>query len=108
MRYLWDRDEQIGPLSALIQGILRQQPVAQAIEAHALAATPEQVDAEAVAKLLDDADKQLRDSSPTMANLARLREQVSRLGDQAAWIGDEKKRRHLLDRATSILEKIGP
>jgi hypothetical protein len=44
--YLWDRDEQIGPLASLIQGILRQQP---AEKAHALAATPEHVDGAALA-----------------------------------------------------------
>lgn len=104
MRYLWDRDEQIGPLASLVQGILRTQPAQQA---HPLAATPERVDGEAVAKLLDDADRQLREGRPTLAGLARLREQVNRLADQAAWVGDEKARRHLLGRATSLLEKIG-
>jgi MoxR-like ATPase len=104
LRYLWDREEQIGPLASLIEGILRQQPAAGA---HTLAATPERVDGEALAKLLDDSERQLKAASPTLANLARLREQVSRLADQAAWVRDDKVRRHLLDRTSSLLEKIG-
>jgi MoxR-like ATPase len=104
LRYLWDREEQIGPLSSLIQGILRQQPSAGA---HALAVTPERVDGEALARLLDDSERQIKGPAPTLANLARLREQVSRLADQAAWVADDKVRRHLLDRTSSLLEKIG-
>ncbi len=104
LRYLWDREEQIGPLASLIQGILRQQPVAGA---HALAATPERVDGQALARLLDESERQLADTNPTLANLARLRKQVSRLADQAAWVVDEKVRRHLLDRTSVLLEKIG-
>jgi len=104
MRYLWDREEQIGPLTALIQGILRQQPADQS---HPLAATPERVDGAAVARLLDEVTAQLKETKPTLANLARLREQTMRLSDQAAWVGDEKARRHLLERASSLLEKIG-
>jgi MoxR-like ATPase len=104
LRYLWDREEQIGPLSSLIEGILRQQPAAGS---HALAATPERVDGGAIAKLLDDSERQLKGTSPTLANLARLREQVGRLADQAAWVGDDKVRRHLLDRTSALLEKIG-
>ena len=104
MRYVWDRDEQIGPLASLIQGILRQQPAEQA---HPLAAVPERVDGEKVAKQLDEAEAQLKDSDRTLAVIARLREQVNRLSDQAAWVSDETARRHLLDRASSLLEKIG-
>lgn len=104
MRYLWDREEQIGPLSSLMEGLLRQQP---AERAHPRAATPERVEPEAVAQLLDDADRQLHDVNPSLANLARLREQVSRLADQAAWVGDDNARRHLLERSTALLEKIG-
>ena len=104
MRYLWDRDEQIGPLATLIQGILRQQTAEQA---HPLAATPERVDGETVAKLLADAERQLKEIKPTLANLSRLREQVSRLADQAAWIGDVAARQHMLQSAQILLEKIG-
>jgi MoxR-like ATPase len=104
MRYLWDRDEQINPLATLIQGILRQQP---AEKAHPLAATPERIDGDAVARQLNEVEEELKGTKPTLANLARLREQLGRLADQAAWVGDAKARRHLLDRASSLLEKVG-
>jgi MoxR-like ATPase len=104
MRYLWDRAEQIGPLAALVQGVLRQQP---AERAHPLAATPERVDGEAVARQLNEAENELQGPKPTLAGLARLREQVGRLADQAAWVVDEPARRHLLERAAALLEKIG-
>jgi MoxR-like ATPase len=104
MRYVWDRDEQIGPLASLIQGILRQQPGERA---HPLAAVPERVDGEKVARQLDDAEAQMKDTNRTLAVLARLREQVNRLADQAAWVADERIRRHLIDRASSLLERIG-
>lgn len=104
LRYLWDRDEQIGPLTSLVEGILRQQPAEQA---HPRAVVPERVDSEAVAKQLDDAEMQLKEKTPSLANLARLREQVSRLADQAGWIGDQKVRSHLLDRTAALLERIG-
>lgn len=104
MRYLWDRDEQINPLATLIQGILRQQ---SAEKAHPLAATPERIDGDAVGRQLSEVEEELKVAKPTLASLARLREQLGRLADQAAWVGDDKARRHLLDRATSLLEKVG-
>ena len=104
MRYVWDRDEQIGPLASLIQGILRQQP---GEHAHPLAVVPERVDGEKIAKQFDEVDSQLKEGNRTLAVLARLREQVNRLVDQAAWVADENARRHLLDRASALLERIG-
>jgi hypothetical protein len=87
----------------LVQGILRQQPAANA---HPLAATPERIDGEAIARELDQAEKELLEPKPSLASLARLREQIGRLADQSAWVMDEKARRHLLERTASLLEKI--
>jgi MoxR-like ATPase len=103
-RYVWDRDEQIGPLEALIQEFLRNQPTEQA---HRLAALPEKVDPELLATEMDEVERQLTESTPSLAGLARLREQIVRLSDQAAWVVDSDIRRHLLDRSAEILEKIG-
>src|SRR5260221_2395766 len=41
LRYVWDRAEQIAPLAALVNGVLKDQPDAQT--AHPLAAVPERV-----------------------------------------------------------------
>jgi MoxR-like ATPase len=104
LRYVWDREEQIAPLTSLVQGILRQQPLEHA---HPLAATPERVDGEQLARELTDAEAQLGKRS-SLAELARLREQVARVADRAAWVADEAARRHLTEKAGSLLRRIGP
>jgi MoxR-like ATPase len=103
LRYVWDREEQIAPLSSLVQGILRQQPADQA---HPLAATPERVDGEQLARELAEAEAQVVQRS-SLAELARLREQVSRVADRAAWVADDAARRHLRDKASALLQRIG-
>jgi MoxR-like ATPase len=103
LRYVWDREEQIAPLTSLVQGILRQQPV---VNAHPLAATPERVDGEQLARELAEAEEQVGKRS-SLAELARLREQVSRVADRAAWVADDAARRHLRDKASALLQRIG-
>src|SRR5439155_4736631 len=54
LRYVWDRAEQIAPLAALVNGLLdrhRDEP-----GAHPLAAVPERVDAEDLARQLESAE----------------------------------------------------
>jgi hypothetical protein len=36
-----------------------------------------------------------------------LRERIAGLSDRAAWIGDEANRKHLLERAAALLERLG-
>jgi len=103
LRYVWDREEQIAPLTSLVQGILRQQSAEQA---HPLAATPERVDGEQLARELADIEQQVGKRS-SLAELARLREQVSRVADRSAWVTDDAARRHLRDKASTLLQKIG-
>jgi MoxR-like ATPase len=103
LRYVWDREEQIAPLTSLVQGILRHQPAEQA---HPLAAAPERVDGEQLARELTDVEERLNGKS-SLADLARLREHVTRVADRAAWIGDEATRRHLTEKATRLLQRIG-
>lgn len=104
LRYVWDREEQIAPLTSLVEGILRQQPAEMA---HPLAATPERVDGEQLARELSEAEDRLGGKS-SLAELARLREQIARVADRAAWVADEQARRHLTDRAGTLLRRIGP
>jgi MoxR-like ATPase len=103
LRYVWDREEQIAPLTSLVEGILRQQPAEQP---HPLAVTPERVDGEALARELAEAEGQLNGKT-SLAELARLREQVGRVADRAAWVGDEVARRHLAEKAGALLQRIG-
>jgi len=103
LRYVWDREEQNAALASLVQGLLRQQGGEQA---HPLAATPERVDGEALARELSDAEARLNGKS-SLADLARLREQIGRVVDRAAWVSDDSARRHLTERAGSLLQRIG-
>lgn len=104
LRYVWDRVEQIGPLGSLVSGILDTAPAADA--PHPRAARPEQVDAEELARELEEAEKELC-GGLKLVEAARLRERVQAVTDRAAWVGDTAGREHLLTRAGAILEKLG-
>jgi MoxR-like ATPase len=104
LRYVWDREEQIGPLGGMIDAVLAQQPAEPA--AHPRAAG-ERVDAEELAVQLDAAEKEIADGNGRLTALARLRERVASLSDRAAWIGDEAARKHLLGRAATLLDRLG-
>src|SRR5262249_37509763 len=106
---VWDRAEQIDPLRGLIHNVLQTQPAAA--DAHPLSALPEQVDAEDVARQLDAIGAELAAAADGKAALsllaaARLRERVAQLADRAAWVGDEKARRHLVERTGKLLERL--
>jgi MoxR-like ATPase len=105
LRYVWDREEQIDPLAALVNGLLKAHPSNGA--AHPLAALPERVDGEALAGQIDAAERELASGGLSLTALARLRERVSELADRAAWVGDDAARRHLLGRAGKLLERVG-
>ena len=105
LRYVWDREEQIGPLAALVNGLLEQHPDSGA--AHPLAKVAGQVDAEELARQLDTVERDLKADKLPMTALARLRERVSDLADQAAWLGDDATRKHLLERTGKLSQKIG-
>jgi MoxR-like ATPase len=107
LRYVWDRAEQIGPLRGLVQSMLEHQPADA--DAHPLAALGERADAEAIARGLDAVERELPAGASRLSllELARLRERAARLGDRAAWVADEKARRHLLGRSGKLLERLG-
>jgi MoxR-like ATPase len=105
LRYVWDREEQIGPLGALINGVLEQNPGKGTT--HPLARLPEEVNDDDLARQLDAVEKELQTDHLSLTALARLRERVADLADRAAWVSDEKSRRHLLDRSGGLLERLG-
>jgi MoxR-like ATPase len=105
MRYLWDREEQAAPLAALIGGVI--EPHAGEPGNHPLAASPERVDAEQLARRLDDIAREVQSKKPTVAAAARAREQLADLADRAAWLADDAARQHLADRARDLLKSIG-
>jgi MoxR-like ATPase len=103
-RYVWDREEQIAPLASLVTGVL--EPHAQEAAAHPLAALPERASGEDIARELDAISTEVEKRAHSVATVARLRERLADLADQAAWLRDET-RRHLLDRVDHLLERIG-
>jgi len=105
LRYVWDRVEQIDPLAALVNGVLgrhRDHP-----DAHPLAAVPDRVDAERLARELDEVRAEVDAGATSLSALARLRERVAAISDRAAWVAEAEARRHLLDRVARLLERVG-
>src|SRR5262249_488705 len=105
LRYVWDREEQIDPLAALINGILKQHQNEPA--AHPLAPAPERVNGEDLARQLNAVAEELRNGQDRLRAVARFRERLSGLSDQAAWVGDEKARKHLLEKSGELLKRLG-
>lgn len=105
LRYVWDRAEQIAPLAALVNGVLKAAPPQAAT--HPLAAVPERVDGEELARQLDELEKDAGAAGKSLSELARLREQVAGIADRAAWVADAGARQHLLDRAAKLLQRVG-
>jgi MoxR-like ATPase len=104
LRYVWDRAEQIGPLGALVSGVLDRAGTPEA--PHPRAARPEAVDAEVLAGELAAAERELA-AGPKLVDLARLRERVQGVSDRAAWVTDATGRSHLLAKAGALLERLG-
>src|SRR5262245_38453412 len=95
-RYVWDREEQIAPLAALVAGVLA--PHVEEPDAHPLATVPDRVDGEEIARQLDALADELQARSLSLASVARLRERLAELADRAAWLADDQARHHVVDR----------
>jgi MoxR-like ATPase len=105
LRYVWDREEQIEPLAALINAVLTQH--AEEPDRHTLAAVQPAPDGEELARQLGAVEEELNNGKPGLSALARLRERVADLADRAAWLPDPDSRNHLLDRTRKCLERLG-
>lgn len=104
-RYVWDREEQIAPLTSLVAGVL--EPHGGEPAAHPLASTPAQVDGEQLARQLDAAEAESREGSLSLSAIARLRERVAELADRSAWVADDRVREHLTNRTAQLLQRLG-
>ncbi len=104
-RYVWDREEQIAPLAALVAGVI--EPHAGEPATHPLAALPNRVDGEEIARQLDAITQEMQDRSLGLAAIARLRERLAELSDRAAWLGDDEPRKHLSARVRELLKRLG-
>jgi MoxR-like ATPase len=104
LRYVWDREEQIGPLGALINGVLAQHPAEGTV--HTLASVGALPDGEELARQLDALEAEMQTDRHSLTTLARLRERLTDLADRAAWVTDVNGRKHLLDRTRKLLERL--
>lgn len=105
LRYVWDREEQVAPLAALVAGVI--EPHAGEPAAHPLAAPAERVDAEGLARRLDALAGEVQARTLSLSAAARTREQLADLVDRAAWLPDDPARRYLVDRANELLRRLG-
>lgn len=104
LRYVWDREEQIGPLRALVNGLLEQ---ADSAQGHPLSRPAERVDAEQLSRELDAVAAEVGNGGLTLSGVARARERLAGLADQCAWVEDGNAREHLAGRARELLAKLG-
>ena len=104
LRYLWDRQEQIDPLHALITKVL-DEPVGDLV-VHPLSKMV-QVDGETLARQLAELETQIAGKPRSLASLAQLRDRAASIADQAAWLGDEALRERIMTRVGPILEQLG-
>jgi MoxR-like ATPase len=105
LRYVWDREEQIAPLAALVAGVI--EPHAAEPDAHPLATLPNRIDGEEIARQLDAITLEMQDRSLGLAAMARLRERLAELSDRAAWLTEDEPRKHLTGRARDLLKRLG-
>lgn len=107
LRYVWDREEQIGPLASLIHGILEQRQGDDLGGSHPLSRVGRRVDPEDLARQLEAIEHELKAGKPSLRQLAGLRERLGGLADHAAWVGDESSRAFLQKRAADLLARVG-
>lgn len=103
LRYVWDRVEQVGPLAALVAGLLKDAPDDRP---HPRAVPAERVDPEALATELADAEKEAV-AGLKLVDAARLKERVQAAADRAAWVPDTAAREHLLRTSATLLRRLG-
>jgi MoxR-like ATPase len=103
LRYVWDRVEQVGPLAALVAGLLKDIPDDRP---HPRAVPAERVDPEALATELANAEKEAV-AGLKLLDAARLKERVQAAADRAAWVPDTAAREHLLRTAAALLRRLG-
>jgi MoxR-like ATPase len=104
LRYVWDRQEQIDPLAALVNGVLKR---SEEPEAHVLSRPPERVDAEELARQIELLEVEAQGDSHSVAKIARFRERSAELADRCAWVSDATHRQHLLQRTGKLLKRFG-
>jgi MoxR-like ATPase len=75
-------------------------------DTHPLATVSDRVDGEEIARQLDAIAAEIKSKSPSLATIARLREQLADLADRSAWLADDAARGHLADRVGDLLKRL--
>jgi MoxR-like ATPase len=104
LQYVWDREEQIAPLGALIAGTLEAAESNR--DDHPRSRPADRIDAEDLARRLDSITAEMDERSLGLLRLARIREQLADISDGIAWLADDSIRRHLLDRTSALIRRI--
>jgi MoxR-like ATPase len=105
LRYVWDREEQIDALAALVNGVLEESRAEP--DAHPLAALPEAVNGEDLARQIAALEREMESAKSSLTALAQIRERIIDLADRAAWVPHAADRQHLLAKTKVLLEKLG-
>lgn len=105
LRYVWDREEQIEPLAALVNGVLER--CADEPARHPLALVQAPPDGEDLARQLAAVEREIDGGKLVLSAAARLRDRLTDLADRAAWLDDPRGRDHLLGRVRQCLERLG-
>jgi MoxR-like ATPase len=105
LRYIWDREEQIEPLSSLINGVLEQHQ--EQPNRHVLAAVSPEADGEEIAQSLCTIEKEVDGENLTLSVIARCKERLTALADRAAWVREPESREFLLKRVREIVGRLG-
>jgi MoxR-like ATPase len=104
LRYVWDREEQVDPLAALVNNALEHH--ADQPAPHPLAAAQERPDGEELGKQLASVESEMKAKKPTLTLVARWKERLADLADRAAWLADVPARNHLLGRVRELLRQL--
>jgi len=104
LRYVWDREEQIAPLRALVNGVIERQG---GDRPHPLSSPAERVNPENLARELESLGAQVQAGGLSVSGIARLRERLTGVADQCAWVPEDKARNQLLDKTRELLGALG-
>lgn len=110
MRHIWDNEEQIEMLRALVDNLLdsesgNESESEEEAEAHPGAGIEDAPDPEAIAKLLEGMESYVS-GEVSAAELSALKDQLSAISARVDWISNEMSREHLRKRVEELWQKL--
>lgn len=104
VRHVWDTEEQVEVLAALVQDALGDEAAAPGDHPRAAAAAP---DAEGLARDLEGLERRLGEAPPA-AERAALRDRLAALAARCPWVRDEGQRAALERRVQALWPRLAP